>query len=219
MRVEIWSDVVCPWCYVGGARFRTALEAFPHRSGVEVVHRSFELDPAAPTQAADVLSMLADKYGVSREEAAAMEAGVADAAHGEGLPYALADAGNAAAGRAHGNTFDVHRLLQLGGELGVRGDLTEGLMRAHFGGEASIFERTSLLELVTRFGLPRHLAEDVLGSDQYAVDVRADEQLARDLGISAVPTYVLNRRIAVSGAQPPAAILQALEQAWRLPEC
>lgn len=223
MQVEIWSDVVCPWCYVGAARFAKALAVFEHRAGVRVVHCSYELDPEASTAGVDVLTMLAEKYGVSREQAASMEAGVAEAAHGEGLPYVAGSAD--APGRRHGSTRDVHRLLHLAGDLGVRADLTTALMRAHFGGEAAalgeggIFDREVLLELVGRHGVPRRRAEEVLDSEAYLVDVRADQQLARDLGITAVPTFVLNRRFGVSGAQPPEALLQALEKAWRLPEC
>lgn len=217
MRVEIFSDVVCPWCYVGMARFDAALASFEHHAGVEVVHRSFELDPTPTDRPTDVLTMLAAKVGGSRADAARMEAGVAEAARGAGLPYAVSEPDGFA--RRHGNTFAIHRVLHLAGELGVRDRATRAVMRAHFGGEAEIFERPALLDLLADAGVDRDRAAQVLDSDAYAVDVRADEQLARDLGISAVPTFVFNRRFGVSGAQPPEELRQALERAWRLPEC
>src|SRR5690606_3858477 len=130
---EIWSDIACPWCYVGKARFEKALAAFPHRDDVEVVHRSFELDPGrAKGDAAPVVPMLARKYGMSEAQAQAAEDNVGAQAAAEGLPYRTR-------GRDHGNTFDMHRLLHFAKEQGAQDRLVQILYRANFAEERSVF--------------------------------------------------------------------------------
>ncbi|WP_448317824.1 DsbA family oxidoreductase [Streptomyces sp. CO7] len=211
MRVEIWSDIACPWCYVGKARFEKALDAFAHRDDVEVVHRSFELDPGrAKGDVEPVLGLLAKKYGMSEEQAAAGEANLAAQAAGEGLPYR-------SEGRDHGGTFDLHRLLQLAKERGRQSELLDLFYRANFAEERSVFGDADeyLVELAVRAGLAEDEVREVLGDPSaYAREVRADEQEAAELGVSGVPFFVIDRRYGVSGAQPVELFSQALTQAW-----
>ncbi|MER5481019.1 DsbA family oxidoreductase [Streptomyces sp. NPDC002734] len=211
MRVEIWSDIACPWCYVGKARFEKALAAFAHRDDVEVVHRSFELDPGrAKGDVEPVLGLLAKKYGMTEEQAAAGEANLAAQAAGEGLPYR-------SEGRDHGGTFDLHRLLQLAKERGRQSELLDLFYRANFAEERSVFGDADeyLVELAVRAGLAEDEVREVLGDPSaYAPEVRADEQEAAELGVSGVPFFVIDRRYGVSGAQPVELFSQALTQAW-----
>lgn len=207
MRVEIWSDIACPWCYIGKARFETGLAGFAHRDEVEIVHRSFELDPHAPAASdVSVLDMLATKYGVSREQAEAMEARVAEAAAGEGLGYR--------SDRLHGNTFDLHRLLHLAKEHGVQDALLGALYRANFAEARPLGDAATLTELATAAGLPADEVARVLADpDAYAEAVRADEREAAELGAGGVPFFVIDRRYGISGGQPPEVFRQALERA------
>ncbi|MDQ0983785.1 DsbA family oxidoreductase [Streptomyces sp. V2I9] len=210
MRVEIWSDIACPWCYIGKARFEKGLAAFAHRDEVEVVHRSFELDPSrAKGDTAPVIDMLARKYGRTREEAAAMEANVAANARAEGLGYRVE-------GRDHGNTFDIHRLLHLAKARGRQDELLALTYRANFAEERSVYDDGVLLALAVEAGLDADEARAVLADPEaYADDVRADEREAAELGAGAVPFFVLDRRYGISGGQPAEVFVQALEQAWK----
>ncbi|WP_327237190.1 DsbA family oxidoreductase [Streptomyces sp. NBC_01317] len=210
MRVEIWSDIACPWCYVGKARFEKGLAAFAHRDDVEVVHRSFELDPGrAKGDTALVVDMLATKYGRTREEARSMEENVASNARSEGLEYRID-------GRDHGSTFDIHRLLHLAKARGRQDELLSLAYRANFAEERSVFDSETLVALAVEAGLDEAEARAVLAdADAYADDVRADEREAAELGANGVPFFVLDRRYGVSGGQPAEVFTQALEQAWR----
>ncbi|MEU3580303.1 DsbA family oxidoreductase [Streptomyces globisporus] len=210
MRVEIWSDIACPWCYIGKARFEKGLAEFAHRDEVEVVHRSFELDPSrAKGDTALVIDMLAEKYGRSREEAAAMEANVAANAQSEGLGYRTE-------GRDHGNTFDIHRLLHLAKARGRQDELLTLAYRANFAEERSVFDAEVLVALAEEAGLDAVEARAVLADPEaYADDVRTDEREAAELGANAVPFFVLDRRYGISGGQPSEVFVQALEQAWK----
>ncbi|MCQ1580051.1 MULTISPECIES: DsbA family oxidoreductase [Streptomyces] len=210
MRVEIWSDIACPWCYIGKARFEKGLAEFAHRDEVEVVHRSFELDPSrAKGDTALVIDMLAEKYGRSREEAAAMEANVAANAQSEGLGYRTE-------GRDHGNTFDIHRLLHLAKARGRQDELLTLAYRANFAEERSVFDDEVLVALAEEAGLAADEARAVLADPEaYADDVRTDEREAAELGANAVPFFVLDRRYGISGGQPSEVFVQALEQAWK----
>lgn len=208
MRVEIWSDVVCPWCAIGKRRFEAALAAFEHRDDVEVRWRSFELDPTAPRSVpGGATGRLADKYGVSLEQARAMQQRVTDAAAGEGLRlrYDIAKPGN---------TVDAHRLLHLAAARGVQGAVKERLLLAYFTGGEPIADRDVLVRLAGEAGLDPGEAAAVLGSDAYAAEVRADEAEARALGIQGVPFFVLDRKYGVSGAQPTPVLLEVLRKAW-----
>jgi len=204
LTVEIWSDVVCPWCYVGKRRFEKALAVFEHRDEVEVVWRSFELDPyAARTREGSSAEHLARKYGMSVEQAEDMNAQMTELAAGEGLDYHL--------GRTRGgNSFHAHRLIQLAAEQGEQDAVQERLFHAYFTEGEAIGELDTLNRLAAELGL------DPAGLDgnAYADAVRADEELAARIGIQGVPYFVLDRRYGVSGAQPAELLLQALDQAW-----
>jgi predicted DsbA family dithiol-disulfide isomerase len=208
LTVEIWSDVVCPWCYIGKRRFEAALARFPHRDEVEVTYRSFELDPDAPARhAVSGPERLAEKYGVSVEEARAMNDRVTGIAAQEGLEYHL----DVARG---GNTLDAHRMLHLAAAHGVQAEAKERLMRAYFSEGEPISDADTLVRLVAEVGVPEDEARAVLAGDRYTAEVRDDEQLGAQLGIRGVPFFVLDRRYGVSGAQPADVLAGALEQAW-----
>jgi len=211
MRVEIWSDIACPWCYVGKARFENALEAFPHRDQVQVVHRSFELDPdRAKGDVQPVISMLTKKYGMSEAQAQAGEENLGAQATAEGLEYRTR-------GRDHGNTFDMHRLLHFAKEQGRQDELIQALYKANFAEERSLFSEGDerLVELAVAAGLEAEGARKVLADPAaYADEVRADEREAAQLGANGVPFFVLDRKFGVSGAQPAEVFTQALTQAW-----
>ncbi|MEU5628136.1 MULTISPECIES: DsbA family oxidoreductase [Streptomyces] len=210
MRVEIWSDIACPWCYVGKARFEKALAAFPHRDGVEVVHRSFELDPGrAKDDVQPVLTMLTAKYGMSQAQAQAGEDNLGAQAAAEGLDYRTRD-------RDHGSTFDMHRLLHLAKERGRHEALLDAFYRGNFADERSVFnDDARLVELAVGAGLDAEEVRAVLADpDAYADAVRADEREAAQLGATGVPFFVLDRAYGVSGAQPAEVFTRALTQAW-----
>jgi predicted DsbA family dithiol-disulfide isomerase len=208
MQVEIFSDVVCPWCYLGKRRFERALADFAHRDDVTVVHRSFQLDPSAPEgPGVPTVQMLSAKYGMSVEQAEQMQREMEQRAAADGLEYHLD-------GQLSGSTRDAHRLLQLAREQGRADELTEALFAAHFTQRRSVFDRDTLLEIATEAGLDRAEAERVLAGEDYAADVDRDLDDARALGITGVPFFVLDRRFGVSGAQPIEVMSQALERAW-----
>src|SRR6266849_10013097 len=166
MKVEIWSDVVCPWCYIGKRRFEAALARFGHRDNVEVVWRSFELDPGAPARrTGDSAQRLADKYGMSRAQAVASQDRLTQMAAQEGLAFHFENAQS-------GNTFDAHRLLHLAAERGIQDEVKERLLRAYFSEGEPIGDRETLVRLAAEVGLAADEAETVLASDSYAEDVR-----------------------------------------------
>ena len=211
MKVEIWSDVVCPWCYVGKRRFERALASFAHRDEVELVWRSFELDPAAPPspdEPGSYAERLAAKYGGGLERAQAMIDTMTATAAGEGLDFRFDRA-------RPGNTFDAHRLLHLALERGVQDDVKERLDRATFTDGLRVSDHEALVAVVAEAGLDPDEAREVLASGRYADAVRADEAQARAYGITGVPFFVVDGRYGVSGAQPAELISEVLETAWR----
>jgi predicted DsbA family dithiol-disulfide isomerase len=208
MEIEIWSDVVCPWCYIGKRRFERALAAFDHRGEVNVIWRSFQLDPSAPaTTEGDPVERLAAKYGMSRAAAEAAQARVTANAATEGLDFHLDRARS-------GNTFDAHRLIHYAHSVGRQDALKERLMAGYFVEGAAIGEQDVLTRLAVDTGLDETAVRDVLAGDAYGDDVRHDEFEARQLGITGVPFFVLDRAYGVSGAQPSELILGAMQQAW-----
>ena len=208
MQVEIWSDVVCPWCYIGKRRFEAALANFKQRDQVEVVWKSFELDPHAPSTSEDTLNqMLARKYGMSEEKAAAANQRVSTLAAQEGLDYHL--------DQAHpGNTFDAHRLIHFAASRGLQGEMKERLMHAYFSEGQPIGDRETLVKLGAEVGLDAAEARAVLAGSAYSDEVNADKREASLLGISGVPFFVIDEKYGISGAQPTELFQQALEQAW-----
>jgi predicted DsbA family dithiol-disulfide isomerase len=208
VRVEIWSDVVCPWCYVGKRRFEKALANFDHRGDVEVVHRSFQLNPAAPVgETSPRRAALMSKYGLSDEQVDAMNGRMEQTAAEEGLQYDLT-------GGVTGNTFDAHRLLHLAHERGRQDEAIERLYRAYFTEKRSLFDHDSLVELAGEAGLDREEVRRMLASDDYAAAVERDIDEARKLGATGVPFFVIDHRYGVSGAQPAQVFSQALDRAW-----
>ena len=211
MKVEIWSDVVCPWCYVGKRRFEAALAQLAHHDDVELVWRSFELDPSAPPAPAEAgrqAAHLARKYGRTLEQAQDMLDGMTATAAADGLDFRF-DLMRA------GNTFDAHRLLHLAKDRGVQDQVKEALDAATFGAGLRVSDHDELVQVVSAAGLDADEARAVLASDRYADDVRADQAQARAYGISAVPFFVVDGRYGVSGAQPAELIAQVLETAHR----
>jgi predicted DsbA family dithiol-disulfide isomerase len=207
MRVDIWSDVICPWCYVGKARFEKALNSFPHRDQVEVVFHSFELDPNSPRgQRESNLAMLSQKFGKSQAEALAMDDHVGSMARAEGLGFD--------SGRPVGNTFDIHRVLHLGLDRGVQDELIGAVNEAYFGQARDVFDRDVLVEVAVGAGLDADEVTKVLEGDGYADEVRQDELQARQIGISGVPFFVFDMALGASGAQPTELFASALNQAW-----
>ena len=206
IKVDIWSDLVCPWCYIGKRRFETALSAFPHRDQVEVVHRSFQLDPSIPKgelfRHRDVLMR---KYGMTEPEVIAAQARVESLAAAEGLQYHLAESHT-------GNTLDAHRVVHLGLEQGIQDAVIERLFRAHFTENQSLFDDASLAALGAEAGLRG--VDELLAGDRYADDVVADHRHANEIGVRGVPFFVLNGRFGVSGAQPAEVFTQALTRGW-----
>ena len=208
MKIEIWSDVVCPWCYIGKRRFESALERFAHRDQVQVVWRSFELDPRAPRRSPGSLNdYLARKIGGSVAQAAAMNAQVSALATKEGLDYQLDRA-------KHGNSFDAHRLIHLATRQGRQEEMKERLMRAYFTEGEAVGEIDTLVRLASEVGLDPGEARSVLSSGAYAEEVRADEGRARAFGIRGVPFFAIDEKYGVSGAQPAEVLREALEQGW-----
>jgi predicted DsbA family dithiol-disulfide isomerase len=209
MRVDIWSDVVCPWCYVGKARFEQALAGFAHQDQVEVVYRSFELDPAPRPdgQRLTVLGMLSEKYGMSPADARQAEDRVGGLARAEGLGYD--------AERPVGNTFDLHRVLQYARERGVQHELLAAIYQAYFADARDIFDAPVITEIAVGAGLDTDTVGNILAnSDLYADAVKRDEQEAGQLGITGVPFFVFDMALGVSGAQAAETFTHALAQAW-----
>ena len=208
MQVEIWSDVVCPWCYLGKRYFEQALERFPHRDEVEVIYRSFELDPSAPPgMTTPTVEALASKYGLGLEQAREAQRQMERRAAQAGLTFRMEDLRS-------GNTRDAHRLLQLARARGRQAELAERLHRAYFTDQASIFDRPSLAGFAADVGLDRDEALAVLASGEYGEAVEADEEVARSFGVSGVPFFVIDRRYGISGAQPTETITAVLERVW-----
>jgi predicted DsbA family dithiol-disulfide isomerase len=208
MQVEIWSDVVCPWCFIGKRRFEDALSRFPHADDVTVVWRSFELDPSAPfSHGVDNAARLAAKYGVSREQAEEMLERMTRVADDEGLAFRLDIARS-------GRTFDAHRLLHLAAEHGLQDALKEALLSAYQEKGEHIADPDVLTKVAIDVGLDEDVVREVLTSDRYADDVRRDENEAHEIGVQGVPFFVFDRKYAVSGAQPSDVLLDVLERAW-----
>jgi predicted DsbA family dithiol-disulfide isomerase len=208
VKVEIWSDVVCPWCYVGKRHFEEALSRFPHRDEVSVEWRSFELDPTSPPVVGMTMSqILQRKYGMSPEQADQANAKMTALASGVGLEYHL-DRVQA------GNTFDAHRLIHLAASHDLGDAMKERLLAAYFTEGRAIGDRSTLAALAVEVGLDPTEVAQVLEGDEFAADVRNDEARAVALGASGVPFFVIDEAYGVSGAQPVEVLAGALDQAW-----
>jgi predicted DsbA family dithiol-disulfide isomerase len=206
MRVDIWSDIVCPWCYVGKRRFEKALAQFGDCHKVEIVHRSFQLNPAAPRDSTSSRrEMLMKKYRLSAEQVVEMDKRMTQTAAAEGLDFNLE-------GTLTGNTFDAHQLVHLARAHGLQDAVVERLFRAYFTEQRSVFDPKELAALAADAGLDRDEAAAALCDNRYAEAVQADIDLARDIGATGVPLFVFDKRYGTSGAQAPEVFLDALHQ-------
>jgi predicted DsbA family dithiol-disulfide isomerase len=207
MIVEIWEDVVCPWCYIGEKRFEIALERFSRRDDVQVVRRSFELDPLAPLRSNQtVIEMLSRKYGLSLEDAARREMQITELAAKEGLTIRPE--------RLVANTRDAHRILHLASERKLQAELVRRLFAAHFSEGRDVSDHDVLAQVALEAGIKESDARAVLASAAYGAQVEADEREARELGANGVPFFLIDRRYGISGAQSADVFLQVLEGAW-----
>ncbi len=207
MRVDVWSDLVCPWCAIAQADLETALRRFEHAEDVEVVWRSFELDPGAPVvRDGPYDALLAARYGASRSGGRAMVVRLSGAAERAGV-QARFDLARPA------NTFDAHRLLHLAKEHGAQRAVHRRLVRGFLAEGEVLSDHTTLRRLTVEAGLDPTDVDQVLSSDAYAVDVRADEAEAGRREVTAVPTFLIDHRIVVPGAQSPDSILATLRLA------
>jgi predicted DsbA family dithiol-disulfide isomerase len=207
IQVEIWSDIVCPWCYIGKRRFERALADVDDPGDFEIIHRAFQLNPSMPKgEVRDHRENLMAKYGLSESRAAEMQQQMERTAAAEGLEFHLV-------GGVTGNTFDAHALVHLGRARGIKDAVIERLFRAHFTEQRSIFDVDALVGLAADAGLDAGEARAALAGNEYANGVNADLRDARGLGISGVPYYIFDRRYAISGAQPPELFGEALARA------
>ena len=207
MKVDIWSDVRCPFCYIGKRKFESALAQFEHKDQVEVEWHSFELDPNAETiPGANPAQHLADKYGRSVEWAEEMQNNVTQTAAEVGLTFHLDKSVVA-------NSFDAHRLIQLAKTEGLTDEIEEQLFIAHFTDGKNISDHATLMQIGTSVGLDKLTLETMLSGTDFTDEVRYDEQTAQKIGIKGVPFFVFNEKLAVSGAQSPETFLGAMQQA------
>ncbi|RZM30303.1 MAG: DsbA family oxidoreductase [Pedobacter sp.] len=209
MKVDIWSDVRCPFCYIGKRKFETALAQFEHQEQVEVEWHSFELDPNAETvPGANPAEHLADKYGKPLEWAEEMQANVTQTAAEVGLTFNLDKSVVA-------NSFDAHRLIQLAKTEGLGDKIEEQLFIAHFTDGKNVADHQTLIEIGMSIGLEELSVRTMLNGTDFTDEVRYDEQIAQNIGVRGVPFFVLNQKLGVSGAQAPETFLSALQQAWK----
>lgn len=211
LRIDIWSDIACPWCHVGKRRLEAALAQFPHANDVEITWHAFELDPSAPrsidTSTVSYADRLAKKYRSSVTEAQGMIDRMTEVARADGLDFHFEKI-------RPGNTFDAHRVVHLAGERGKQDAVKERFLRAYLGEGEAIGDPETLVRLAAEAGLDAEEVRATLAGDAYAKDVRADEAEAADVGIRGVPFFILGGRYAISGAQPAELLLRALNQAW-----
>ncbi|MFB1082368.1 DsbA family oxidoreductase [Jeotgalibacillus sp. JSM ZJ347] len=208
MKIEVWSDYVCPFCYIGKRKLENALNKFEHKDQVEVVYRSFQLDPDAPENASeDTVSALAKKYGMSYDQAVEMTNNVVAQAKEVGLDYDFSK-------MKRTNTQDAHRLTHFAAEHGKDQQITEKLLSAYFLESKHIGDHDQLVAIAEEVGLDAEKARDVLTSDQYMEAMTADIKKAAQIGVSGVPFFVLENKYAISGAQPDEVFTQALEKVW-----
>ncbi|SEB19519.1 DsbA family oxidoreductase [Pedobacter hartonius] len=208
MKVDIWSDVRCPFCYIGKRKFELALEKFPHKDKVEVEWHSFELDQQAKTKPdMDPAEYLAQKKGQTRKWAVQMNAHVSKVAADAGLHFNIENAVVA-------NSFNSHRLIQLAKSMDLGNKMKERLFIAYFIDGKNIDDKAVLTDIGVAAGLEKVAVENMLDSFDFSNEVRSDEQIAQQMGINGVPFFIFDQKLAVSGAQPPETFLGAMQEAW-----
>ena len=204
--IDVWSDVVCPWCFIGKRRLEKALAGFAHRSEVTIRHRAFQLQPDA-AETMPTKDLLSAKYRISTDEVKEMQANVCAIADGEGLCYNLDDT-------LSGNTFDAHRLLLWAAEKGKQEVLLEAMYSSYFEQTKPLFSHSDLIAVATSIGLSEESVSEFLNSDGFAQEVIADRNLASQLGATGVPFFVFNMKFGISGAQPLESFIEVLNSAW-----
>jgi predicted DsbA family dithiol-disulfide isomerase len=209
MKIEVWSDVVCPWCYVGKRNLERALGQFAQADKVEIEWKSFELNPDAPPhRPGSYVERISKKYGIPVGEARARMAHLISVGAEAGIDFRFDD-------MQPGNTFEAHRLLHLAKSRGVQNELKERLFLATFTEGHPIGVRDTLAKLAADVGIPEEDSRRLFESRDYAQEVRDDEVAAMELGVTGVPFFVFDRRFAAAGAQPPDTFVTLLERAWR----
>lgn len=217
MRIDIWSDIICPFCIIGKRHLELALEDFPHAAEVDIHWHSFELDPkAADNEGATVVDLIADKYGISREESIASQQDIARRAEQVGLHFNWEEA-------KPGNTFNAHRLIHAAREYFSRpevshnldsGDIEEAFIRAYFTEGKDISDPKELKQIALSLGMDEDRIDSVLSSEEFGDIVRTDELHAQQIGITGVPFFLVENKWAINGAQPVDMFRQALQQIW-----
>jgi predicted DsbA family dithiol-disulfide isomerase len=206
MIIDIWSDVVCPWCFIGKRRLEKALSLFEHRDQVTIRHRAFQLQPEITT-IVPTSDYLSEKYRMPAAQVKEMQANVCAVADGEGLCYNLDET-------LSGNTFDAHRLLLWSETIAKQDELLEAMYSAYFEQSKPLFTQTDLEAVASSIGISADDVAVLLGSDSYREEVLADRELASQLGATGVPFFVFDQKYGISGAQPLEAFTRTLESAW-----
>jgi predicted DsbA family dithiol-disulfide isomerase len=210
MKVEVWSDIMCPFCYIGKRNYESALKQFGEREQVAIEWHSFQLDPTIPKNSPkkeNVYQYLADKKGMSHEQSVKLHESVVETAKKAGLDYRFDRAIVA-------NSFDAHRLIQLAKTKGLGDEAEERLFRAYFTEGKDFGDHDTLVSIGQEIGLTKEDVELALRNEDFAAKVEADIEEASEMGIRGVPFFVFDRKYAVSGAQPPEHFLQALKQSF-----
>ena len=208
MKVEIWSDMVCPFCYIGKRHFEEALQQFVHKDDVEVIWKSFELDPDSKRDyEGGFYAMLASKFNTTPEKAKEMNQRVIKMAGEAGLTFNTDNA-------IPSNSFDAHRLMQLGAKHGLADKVEEKVFSAYFTEGKHIGNKETLKSIATEAGLNVEDADKVLNGEDFSYEVRTDEDEAREIGVTGVPFFIFNRKYAVSGAQPAELFTEVLQKVW-----
>jgi len=206
MIIDVWSDVVCPWCFIGKRRLEKALQQFEHKDEITVRHRAFELAPGA-TEVMPTSKLLAEKYLITPEDVKAMQTNVCAIADGEGLCYNLDET-------LSGNTFDAHRLLLWAATFGKQDELLEAMYSNYFEKSLPLFSHLDLCFVAETVGIASVDVMNILESDQFKSETITDRELATQLGATGVPFFVVDMKYAISGAQPLDAFIQTINAAW-----
>jgi len=207
MKVDIWSDIRCPFCYIGKRKFEAALEQFEHKDKIEIEWHSFELDPNLQNSTESPAQYLADRYSRPVEWAMEMQENVSKTASEAGLQFNLDHSVIA-------NSFDAHRLIQMAKADGLGDAVEEALFKAHFTDGKDISDHSELESIGASIGLDAFAVQTMLQGTDFSTEVRRDEQIATQIGINSVPFFIFNQKLAVSGAQAPETFLGAMRQAW-----
>jgi len=206
MIIDVWSDVVCPWCFIGKRRLEKALAAFDHKDEIVIRHRAFQLQPDAK-EVVPTGKHLADKYRVSEDQVKEMQANVCAVADGEGLCYNLDDT-------LSGNTFDAHRVLLYAATIYKQDELLEAMYSSYFEKSLPLFSHQDICAVAESVGISAVDVMNVLESDQFTKEVLADRDLASQLGATGVPFFVVDMKYGISGAQPLEAFVETINAAW-----